>query len=131
MFPKAARARAFGPNHLRLELADPPSISLALLGKRPGAKMLLEEEQLDFSVGGTPEGQQILEAYERLIHDAMIGDRTLFTSADGIERLWEIATPLLDNPPPVRPYEPGSWGPPEVDELIAPGCWILGDSAAK
>src|SRR3712207_7052684 len=40
-----------------------------------------------------------LEAYERLIHDAMIGDRTLFNRADGIERLWEVATPVLEQPP--------------------------------
>jgi glucose-6-phosphate 1-dehydrogenase len=69
--------------------------------------------------------QNQLEAYERLIHDAMIGDRTLFTTAQGIERLWEIATPLVEHPPPVQPYAPGSWGPPAIDELIAPRRWHL------
>ncbi|HEU4461249.1 MAG TPA: glucose-6-phosphate dehydrogenase, partial [Solirubrobacterales bacterium] len=50
---------------------------------------------------------------------------TLFTSSEAIERLWEISTPLLEDPPPVREYEPGSWGPPEADELIAPRHWHL------
>ena len=53
----------------------------------------------------------VLEAYERLILDAMRGDRTLFTAAEGIEQLWEVSTPLLESPPPVRIYAPGSWGP--------------------
>jgi glucose-6-phosphate 1-dehydrogenase len=41
----------------------------------------------------------------------MLCDQSLFTRADGIERLWEISAPLLDNPPPIQPYAPGSWGP--------------------
>jgi glucose-6-phosphate 1-dehydrogenase len=52
-----------------------------------------------------------LEGYERLLVDAMLGDQSLFTSAGEIERLWEISAPLLDNPPPIRPYPTGSWGP--------------------
>ena len=67
-----------------------------------------------------------LEGYERLILLAMIGDRSLFTrSGPGIERLWEISTPLLDNPPPVEPYARGSWGPKSVSKLIAPYRWHL------
>jgi glucose-6-phosphate 1-dehydrogenase len=62
---------------------------------------------------------------ERLILLAMIGDQSLFTRSDGIERLWEISTPLLDNPPPAEPYERGSWGPAAVDKLIAPYHWHL------
>ena len=53
----------------------------------------------------------MLEAYERLIHDAMSGDSTLFTAAEDIERLWELSTPLLEHPPDVEFYAPGSWGP--------------------
>jgi glucose-6-phosphate 1-dehydrogenase len=70
-----------------------------------------------------------LEAYERLIHDAMIGDATLFNRADGIERLWEIATPLLESPPSVEPYAPGSWGPDSIDQLVAPRRWHLPDGS--
>jgi glucose-6-phosphate 1-dehydrogenase len=71
-----------------------------------------------------------LEAYERLIHDAMVGDNTLFTRADGIERLWEISTPLLENAPSVHRYAPGSWGPDAIHDLIAPRRWHLPDEGA-
>jgi glucose-6-phosphate 1-dehydrogenase len=66
-----------------------------------------------------------LEAYQRLLHDAMIGDHTLFTRADGIERLWEVSTPLLQKPPPVHLYAPGSWGPAAIHDLIVPYRWHL------
>jgi glucose-6-phosphate 1-dehydrogenase len=65
------------------------------------------------------------EAYERLILDAMRGDRTLFTTAEGIERLWEVSIPLLEAPPPVRLYPVGSWGPKSIHQLIAPHAWRL------
>ena len=66
-----------------------------------------------------------LEGYERLILNAMLGDQALFTDSDGIERLWEISMPLLDNPGPVESYVPGSWGPPSITQLIAPFQWRL------
>jgi glucose-6-phosphate 1-dehydrogenase len=66
-----------------------------------------------------------LEGYERLILLAMLGDQSLFTRADGIERVWEISAPLLESPPPVEPYEPGSCGPASVDKLIAPYRWHI------
>jgi glucose-6-phosphate 1-dehydrogenase len=75
----------------------------------------------DDACGGAAE----LEAYERLIHDALMGDRTLFTCADAIERLWEIAAPVLADRPPRVPYEPGSWGPAAIAEFIAPDRWHL------
>ena len=65
------------------------------------------------------------EAYERLIRDAMNGDHTLFTTAEGIERLSEISTPLLEHPPEVLRYAQGTWGPGEIRELIAPHKWRL------
>ena len=62
---------------------------------------------------------------ERLILDAMRGDHTLFTTAEGIERLWEISIPLLESPPPVRLYPPGAWGPKSIHQLVAPHAWRL------
>jgi glucose-6-phosphate 1-dehydrogenase len=69
--------------------------------------------------------RDVLEAYERLILDAMRGDHTLFTTAEGIERLWEVSKPLLEAPPPVRLYPPGSWGPKSIHQLVAPHAWRL------
>jgi glucose-6-phosphate 1-dehydrogenase len=66
-----------------------------------------------------------LEGYERLLLDAMLGDQSLFTRADGIERVWEISESLLASPPPVEPYAVGSWGPAAVDKVIAPHRWFL------
>ena len=59
------------------------------------------------------------------IHDAMSGDQTLFTNAEGIERLWQVSHPLLDAPPEVQLYRVGSWGPPGIADLIAPRSWRL------
>jgi glucose-6-phosphate 1-dehydrogenase len=66
-----------------------------------------------------------LEAYEHLILEAMLGNQSLFTRSDGIERLWEVSMPLLENPPPVEPYAVGSWGPASADTLVEPGHWYL------
>jgi glucose-6-phosphate 1-dehydrogenase len=66
-----------------------------------------------------------LEAYERLIHDAMLGDGTLFTGAEGIERLWAISAEVLSHPGPLHPYPQGSWGPAAAQDLIAPFAWRL------
>jgi len=117
---------SFGHDHLTFELGDPGSISASFLAKVPGPTIRLGEAHMHFSYADTfGGGDQALDAYERLIHDVMVADRTLFTSSDAIERLWEISEPLLGNPPPTVPYEPGSWGPPEADALIAPRRWHL------
>lgn len=112
-------------NALIFDLGDPGSISAEFLAKVPGATMQIGAARMTFSYEQSFQAANQLEAYERLIHDVMIGDRTLFTRADGIERLWEISTPLLEDPPPVEPYAPGSWGPSAADELIAPAGWHL------
>ena len=87
--------------------------------------MKLEKLSLQFALHETGQDADVLEAYERLIHDAMVGDHTLFNTAEGIERLWEISTPLLENPPKAEPYPKGSWGPPDINDLIAPRTWRL------
>ncbi len=117
---------SFGHDHLTFELGDPGSISASFLAKVPGPTIQLGEAHMQFSYADTFGGNQhALDPYEKLIHDVMIGDRTLFTSSTAIERLWEISTPVLENPPPVLTYEAGSWGPPEADALIAPRRWHL------
>jgi glucose-6-phosphate 1-dehydrogenase len=119
-------AEAFGHDHLTFELGDPGSISASFLAKVPGPRIELGEAHMRFSYADTFGGpDEALDPYERLIHDVMTGDRTLFTSSEAIERLWEISEPVLEDPPPAIPYEPGSWGPPEADELIAPRRWHL------
>jgi glucose-6-phosphate 1-dehydrogenase len=125
MFPAGSGVGALGPDHLTFDLADASKLSLSFYGKRPGPGMKLDKLSLQFALHETGRQGDVLEAYERLIHDAMSGDHTLFTTAEGIERLWEISAPLLDNPPPVRSYPPGSWGPNAIHQLIAPHAWRL------
>jgi glucose-6-phosphate 1-dehydrogenase len=125
MFPAGSGVGAQGPDHLTFDLADSSKLSLSFYGKRPGPGMRLDKLSLQFALHETGRESDVLEAYERLIHDAMTGDQTLFTTAEGIERLWEISAPLLDAPPRVKPYWQGSWGPEGIEELISPREWRL------
>jgi len=125
MFPPDSGVGAHGPDHLTFDLADQSKVSLSFYGKRPGPGMRLDKLSLQFAMHDTARVGDVLEAYERLILDAMRGDHTLFTTAEGIERLWEVSTPLLEAPPPVRSYAKGSWGPNAIHQLIAPHAWRL------
>ncbi len=115
-------------NEIVIDFADPGSISINFLAKVPGPELSLGHSEMVFSYRDSFAIANALEGYERLILLAMIGDQSLFTRSDGIERLWEISTPLLENPRPVEPYDRRSWGPASVDELIAPYRWHLPDS---
>ena len=126
MFPTDSGVEESDPNHLTFDLGDPGCVSLGFQAKTPGPGMEVEHAHLSYSFASARNAGQSLEAYERLIHDAMVGDHTLFTTAEGVERLWEISDGVLTDPPPLRAYAPGSWGPPEVDELIDPDRWYLG-----
>ncbi|MDQ3627231.1 MAG: glucose-6-phosphate dehydrogenase [Actinomycetota bacterium] len=125
MFPAGSGVGAHGPDHLTFDLAEASKLSLSFYGKRPGTGMKLDKLSLQFALEETGRGDAVLEAYERLIHDAMRGDHTLFTTAEGIERLWGLSRPLLADPAPVRSYAPGSWGPNAIHQLIAPSAWRL------
>ncbi len=125
MFPPDSGVGAQGPDHLTFDLADASKMSLSFYGKRPGPGMRLDKLSLQFAMHDTALMGDVLEAYERLILDAMRGDHTLFNTAEGIERLWEVSAPLLQSPLPVRPYAPGSWGPNAIHQLIAPHTWRL------
>ena len=125
MFPVGSGVGAQGPDHLTFDLADASKMSLSFYGKRPGPGMRLDKLSLQFAMRDTGLIGEVLEAYERLILDAMRGDHTLFTTAEGIERLWEVSTPLIETPPPVRFYAPDSWGPKSIHQLVAPHAWRL------
>jgi glucose-6-phosphate 1-dehydrogenase len=125
MFPVGSGVGAQGPDHLTFDLADASKMSLSFYGKRPGPGMRLDKLSLQFAMHDTGFVGDVLEAYERLILDAMRGDHTLFTTAEGIERLWEVSIPLLEAPPPVRLYQPDSWGPKSIHQLVAPHAWRL------
>ena len=125
MFPPGSGVGAQGPDHLTFDLADASKLSLSFYGKRPGPGMHLDKLSMQFAMHDTGLIGDVLEAYERLILDAMRGDHTLFTTADGIERLWQVSAALLEQPPAVSLYAPGSWGPKSIHQLIAPHAWRL------
>ena len=125
MFPANSGVGASGPDHLTFDLADASKVSLSFYGKRPGPGMKLDKLSMQFSTQETERAGDVLEAYERLILDAMRGDHTLFTTAEGIESLWDRSIGLLEDPPQVKPYAPGTWGPNAIHQLIAPHAWRL------
>ena len=98
-------------NELIIDFADPGSITVRFLAKEPGPEMKLGGGTMVFRYQDSFMQANSLEGYEHLILLAMLGDQSLFTSSDSIERLWAISEPLLQNPPPVEPYAQGSWGP--------------------
>jgi glucose-6-phosphate 1-dehydrogenase len=126
MFPvDAAGARAGRGNEIVIDFQDPGSITAKFLAKEPGPLMRIAAADMTFRYADSFCAANDLEGYERLILDAMLGDQALFTRSDGIERLWEISMPLLDHPPEIEPYQPGSWGPDSVRRIPAPYRWHL------
>ena len=112
-------------NVLSFSLAGDGEIDLSLVAKKPGPGLNIDEAHTSIPLSTLPGGDP-LPPYVRLIHDVILGDRSLFTRPDGLAAVWEVAEPLLSNPPRVASYAPGSWGPAEARDLIAPGCWLLG-----
>jgi glucose-6-phosphate 1-dehydrogenase len=126
MFPAHHKDTPYGrQNEIVIDFADPGAIKVNFLAKVPGAELTLGNAEMAFYYKDSFVASHALEGYERLILQAMVGDQSLFTSSDGIERVWEISEPLLENPPPVEPYAVGSYGPESIKQLIAPYHWHL------
>ncbi len=119
------------PDSLSFEIAEPGGIVVQFLAKVPGARTALGLASMTFRYDTSFTIENQLRGYERLLHDAMLGDRTLFNRAAAVQRLWEVAAPLLEAPPPVRPYAPGSWGPEEAIALLGPRRWHLPTGAGE
>ena len=105
-------------NHVRFTLAPQVSIAIGAHAKRPGEGMFGEPVELSVVENQTEER---LDAYERLIGDAMTGDPTLFARQDAVEAAWAIVDPVLDRSNPLFTYQCGSLGPPEARRLVGGG----------
>ena len=112
-------------NVLSFSLAGDGEIDLSLMAKKPGPELDLDHARASIPLSSLA-GADPLPPYVRLIHDALIGDRSLYTRPDGLAAAWKVVDPLLSSPPKIAPYAPGSWGPTEARKLIAPGRWLLG-----
>ncbi|HXW88351.1 MAG TPA: glucose-6-phosphate dehydrogenase [Streptosporangiaceae bacterium] len=104
------------PDELVLRIDPDPGIALVVQAKRPGADAT---RTVDLSLIFAEELGEAPLPYERLLGDALKGDSGLFTREDSVEETWRIVQPLLDAPPQVEPYKPGSWGPASADRLVA------------
>ncbi|MGN6166834.1 MAG: glucose-6-phosphate dehydrogenase [Solirubrobacteraceae bacterium] len=114
------------PDQLVIKLDPTTGIRLLLEAQRDEA---VEPEQINLDMEFAQEGGEGPTPYEVLLHAALVGNSARFTRQDGIEECWRVMQPLLDNPPPVHEYAPGSWGPKQANKLLAGvgrwhGPWI-------
>jgi glucose-6-phosphate 1-dehydrogenase len=113
---------ALDSNRLVVHIQPDEGIAITFVAKVPGPEVRMRPVHMDFRYG-TSFKTSPPEAYERLLHDALEGDHTLFISEDEVERGWAVVQPVLDSPPPVVTYRAGSWGPKAAAELMAPLHW--------
>ena len=114
--PPLSRLSPGESNYFRFRLGPKIAISLGARVKKPGSKMESMPTEL---VAVRDTGRDEVDAYERLLTDAMRGDPTLFVREDAVEAAWRVVNDVLDGATPVHPYEPGTWGPAEADRLTA------------
>jgi glucose-6-phosphate 1-dehydrogenase len=109
------------PDYLRFRINPDVAIALGAMAMDPGEEMV--GTRVELLATHRPRGDE-MDAYERLLGDAMRGDSTLFAREDYVEQAWRIVGPVLGNATPVYDYDPGTWGPDETTELLAPsGGW--------
>jgi glucose-6-phosphate 1-dehydrogenase len=109
---------------LGFDLSGDGEITLSLVVKEPGPELTLSAATITLPLG-TGFHTPSLPAYSRLLHDVLIGDRSLFTRPDGLEQVWKVADGILHDKPEPIAYAKGSWGPAEAATLVSPRRWIL------
>ncbi len=115
------QAGALTHNHLRFRISPEVTVALGMTVLAPGEEMIAQTAEMVASRHPQPEE---MDAYERVLGDAMSGDATLFARQDYVEEAWRIVDPVLKAVTPVYKYEPATWGPGEVAERVAPkGGW--------
>ena len=120
--PTVYQGYSLTPNWLRLRISPEVTIALGMMVMAPGEGTVAQPAEMIAS--HHPRADE-MEAYERVLGDAMEGDATLFAREDYVEEAWRIVDPVLKAAPPVSEYEPGAWGPKEVDRRAAPpGGWL-------
>jgi glucose-6-phosphate 1-dehydrogenase len=119
--PAIFTSDAMPANYFRFRVTPDLEIGLGTMIKVAGDVMRGTETELLFA---SPSDPHEMQAYEELLGDAMVGNSVRFARQDYVEEAWRIVDPVLDNKTPIRMYDPGTWGPPEADKLIASdGGW--------
>ncbi len=113
------------PNILTYRIFPDEGVGLQIIAKDPGHDLKLRRSHLQYCYHYHT--RELPDAYEKLIYAAVIGDQTFFNDSEEIEAQWAFADHLLRKIPQIHPYRPGSWGPPEADELIESDgrSWII------
>jgi glucose-6-phosphate 1-dehydrogenase len=118
--PNVYGVEDLSPNHFRFRISPDVSIALGMTVLSPATNAPLTAEMV---ANHHPEGDE-MDAYERVLGDAIVGDTTLFAREDYVEEAWRIVDPVLRADTPVYEYDPGAWGPAEASQSIAPpGGW--------
>jgi glucose-6-phosphate 1-dehydrogenase len=117
----AGWTRSPEPSQLVVKLDPSTGIRLQVDAQRHET---VEPEQIHLDMEFAEEGGEGPTPYEVLLHAALIGDSKRFTRQDGVEECWRVMAPLLEHPPPVHPYSPGSWGPEAAETVVSGyGTW--------
>ena len=111
-------------NVLSFDLSGTGSLRLSLVVKEPGPTVELNSAHTDLPLASVDQARP-LPPYVRLIHDVLLGDRSLFTRPDGLDHVWTVAGDLVSNKPDPLPYPRGSWGPDAATNLAGPTGWLL------
>jgi len=119
--PTVFQAFDLEPNYFRFRISPEVTLAIGANVIAPGQET---RSQVAEMVGTKLPRTDEMDAYERVLGDAMLGDATLFAREDYVEEAWRIVDPVLKDGTPVYEYEPGTWGPKEVDAKVSPpGGW--------
>ena len=119
--PAVYPSEALKQNHMRLRVSPDTTIALGMMVISAGQEMA--GQAVEMVASRHPEAGE-MDAYERVLGDAIAGDPTLFAREDYVEEAWRIVDPVLKASTPINQYDPGTWGPPQVEQRVAPpGGW--------
>jgi glucose-6-phosphate 1-dehydrogenase len=118
--PSIIPAEILTSNYVRFRISPDVAIAMGMTVMAPGGGMAGEASEM---IASEHPNAEEMDAYERVLGDAMAGDATLFAREDYVEEAWRIVDPLLKSATPVHPYEPGNWGPAEVSNVTPAGGW--------
>jgi glucose-6-phosphate 1-dehydrogenase len=118
--PSVIPASAINQNYLRFRISPQPEIAIGMTVLPPGEEMFGQTAEMIACRHPRPDE---MDAYERVLGDAMAGDANLFARQDYVEEAWRIVDPVLKQGTPVFPYDPKTWGPSEVVRVTPDGGW--------
>jgi glucose-6-phosphate 1-dehydrogenase len=118
--PTIIPADVLHPNYLRFRISPDVAIGMGVTVLAPANKLAAQSAEM---VGSKQRDAEEMDAYERVLGDAMAGEAMLFAREDYVEEAWRIVDPLLKKKTPVYSYEPNTWGPQESERVTPPGGW--------